>query len=106
MMKNTLNVGLGLKLRYLRTSHTQRLEISQGVRTHLTHLVWVRPCRECLKGGELGLLLRRLSEEKPAINTTFISGNIIFIVLSKNSLHESNFYLSKGSIIFMNRKSI
>jgi len=42
MMKNTLNIGL--QLRYLRTSHTQRFEISQGVRTHLTHLVWVRPC--------------------------------------------------------------
>ena len=41
MMKNTLNIGL--QLRYLRTSHTQRVEISQGVRTHLTHLVWVRP---------------------------------------------------------------
>src|SRR6218665_34848 len=39
MIKNTLNIGL--KLRYLKTSHTQRFEISQGVRTHL---VWVRPC--------------------------------------------------------------
>jgi len=41
MMKNTLNIGL--ELRYLRTSRTQRFEISQGVRTHLMHLVWVRP---------------------------------------------------------------
>src|SRR6218665_1272878 len=29
----------GLKLKYLRTSHTQNFEFSQGVRTHL---VWVR----------------------------------------------------------------
>src|SRR6218665_759013 len=28
----------------LEISHTQRSEFSQGVRTHLTHLVWVRHC--------------------------------------------------------------
>src|SRR6218665_2025173 len=41
-------LNTGLKVRYLRTSYTQKFEFSQGVRTHLTHLVWERHCDDAI----------------------------------------------------------
>src|SRR6218665_3798326 len=67
MRRNT-----GLKLKYLRASYTQQFEFSQGVRTHLTHIVCMGGDLAPNLGGPKKIFAAQFQEKFPFSGYKFL----------------------------------